>query len=62
LSPMEYLSDEFYELQNQPEVTGNFTSQVKLYFKDEKLYFVQRPEHLKHEHPGSPINKVVFVH
>ena len=60
-SPEEYLSDEFYEFQNQENITGKFLSQVKLYFKDNKLYYVERPQHLRHFHLGSPVNKIIFI-
>ena len=59
-APSEYCSQEFYNLQNQDEAYGDFTSEVKKFYKDGRLYFVEGPTNLFHEHPGSDINRVYF--
>ncbi len=56
----EYCSNEFYDIQKQNEVNEPFESKVKKYYKDGKLYFVEKPKNLYHEHAGNPVNKTFF--
>ena len=61
LIPEEYSSEEFYQLQNQEKVSGEFISKVPKFYKDGKLFYVGKPKNLYHEHPGNVINKIYFI-
>lgn len=61
VTPMEYCSNEFYNLQNQDKVDGKFISEIRRFYKDRKLVFVEKPKNLYHEHNGSEINNVLKV-
>jgi len=59
----EFCSQEFNNLQNQdsPAPDEGFTSKVKKYYKDGKLYFAERPNNLFHDHFGDDVNKIYKI-
>ena len=61
LIPEEYLSEEFYQLQNKEKIPKEFISKVPKFYKNNKLFYVGKPKNLRHEHPGNVINKIYFI-
>ena len=61
LDVTEYCSKEFFDAQCQPQASGDFESQVKIYSRADGLNYVVPPEHLFHRHPGNQVNHIFFI-
>lgn len=61
MNTYEFLSREFFELQNSNSCDSPFESQVKIYYKNGAPYHFSPPPNLYHRHPGNAVNRIFFI-
>ncbi|PIZ00755.1 hypothetical protein COY62_01190 [bacterium (Candidatus Howlettbacteria) CG_4_10_14_0_8_um_filter_40_9] len=57
-SVREYITRDFFNLQNQSSANEDYHSGLKIYYKNDRIFYIKTPDSAPEKHEGDRVNKI----